>query len=106
MFVGDANISQIQAGVIAHGNEVKIDHCIFYKLRNTVVFFLDSGNGIKTGNGITNSIIFGVSQAVWTVAPDKNFKFENNIIANCRYVWARNFFNTTKNYSIENCVIV
>lgn len=106
VFVGDANISQIQAGVIGHGNEIKIDHCIFYRLRNTVVFFLASGDGIKTGNGITNSIIYGASQAVWTVSPDKDFKFENNIVSNCRYVWAKNFFNTTKNYSIDNCVIV
>lgn len=105
MFVGDANISQIQAGIIAHGNEISIDHCVFYKVRNTVVFFLDSGNGIKNGNSLTNSIIFGVSQAIWTVSPDKDFKFENNIVSNCRYVWVKNNFNTTK-YSIDNCVIV
>jgi hypothetical protein len=28
LFVGDANISQIRVGVIAHGNEVIIDHCL------------------------------------------------------------------------------
>ena len=61
MFVGETNTSQIQVGVIAHGNEVKVDHCVFYKVRNTVVFFQDSGNGIKNGNGLTNSIIFGVN---------------------------------------------
>ena len=105
LFVGDANISQIQAGIIAHGNEIKVDHCVFYKVRNTVVFFLDSGDGIKTGNGIANSIIFGASQAVWTVSPDKDFKFENNIVSDCRYVWAKNDFNTTK-YSVNNCIIV
>jgi hypothetical protein len=105
MFVGDANISQIQAGVIASGDEVRIDHCVFYKLRNSVVFFLDSGNGIKTGNGLTNSIIYGASQAVWTVATDKDFKFENNIVSDCRYVWAKNDFNKTK-YSLNNCIVV
>jgi hypothetical protein len=105
MFVGDANISQIQAGIIAHGNEVNIDHCVFYKIRNTVVYFLDSGNGIKNGNSLTNSIIFGVSQAVWTVSPDNDFKFENNIVSNCSYVWVKNNFNSTK-YSIDHCVIV
>jgi hypothetical protein len=105
MFIGDADISQIHAGVIAHGDEVCIDHCVFYKPRNTVVFFLDSGNGIKNGNSLTNSIIYGASQAVWTVSPDIDFKFENNIVANCRYVWVKNDFNTTK-YSINNCVIV
>jgi len=105
MFVGETDNSQIQAGVIAHGNEIKIDHCLFYKVRNTVVFFQDSGNGIKTGNGITNSIIYGANQAVWTGWPDKDFKFENNIVSNCRYVWVKNDFNPTK-YSINNCIIV
>lgn len=106
MFVGDANISQIQAGVIAIGNEVNIDHCVFYKLRNSVVFFLDSGNGIKHGNSLTNSIIYGTSQAVWTVSPDEDFTFANNIVSDCKYVWAKNNFNTTKNYSIDNCLII
>jgi hypothetical protein len=105
IFVGDANISQIQAGIIANGNEVRIDHCVFYKVRNTVVFFLDSGNGIKTGNSLTNSIIFGASQAVWTVSPDEDFIFKNNIVSNCRYIWVKNDSNPTK-YSIDNCVLV
>jgi hypothetical protein len=106
LFVGETNSSQIQACVIAHGDEIKVDHCVFYKVRNTVVFFQDSGNGIKTGNGITNSIIFGANQAVWTSYPDKDFKFENNIVSNCRYVWAKSYFNATKSYSINNCIIV
>ena len=106
LFVGETNSSQIQAGVIAHGDEVRIDHCVFYKVRNTVVFFQDSGNGIKTGNGITNSIIFGSNQAVWTSSPDKDFKFDNNIVSNCRYVWAKSYFNTSKSYSVDNCIIV
>ena len=105
LFEGDANVSQIQAGVIAHGNEVMIDHCIFYKLRNTVVFFQDTGNGMKTGNGITNSIIFGAAHAVWTVTPDKDFRFENNIVSDCGYVWAKNGINTGK-YAINNCLLV
>ncbi|MBN1398388.1 MAG: hypothetical protein JXA06_10190 [Bacteroidetes bacterium] len=104
MFVGDANVSQIQA-VFVHGNRVRFDHCIFYKVRNTVVFGADSGDGIKTGNGITNSIIYGASQGVWTSFPDKDFKFENNIVSDCRYVWVKGNANNAK-YSIDNCVIV
>jgi hypothetical protein len=105
MFVGETDNSQIQCGIIAHGNEIIIDHCVFYKVRNTIVFFQDSGNGIKNGNCLTNSIIFGANQAVWTAWPDKDFKFENNIVSNCRYVWVKNDFNPTK-YSINNCIIV
>jgi hypothetical protein len=70
------------------------------------VFWEDAGDKIKSGNRLTNSIIFGAFQsAVWTAWPDKDFKFENNIVSNCKYVWVRNSDNTTK-YSLDNCVIV
>lgn len=106
MFVGDKDASHIQVGVIAHGNEIKIDHCVFYNAKNTVVFWLDAGDTIKHGNGITNSIIYGAFQsAVWTSSPDKDFKFENNVVTNSKHVWIRNYENTTK-YAINNCVIV
>lgn len=106
LFMGETESSPIQVGVIANGNEIKIDHCVFYKVRNTVVFLEPSGdNGINNDNGITNSIIFGANQAVWTNAPDKNFTFENNIVSNCRYVWVKGVSNSTI-YSINNSVIV
>ena len=106
LFTGETEGSPIQVGVIAHGDEIKIDHCIFYKVRNTVVYFEPSvENGIKTGNSLTNSIIYGANQAVWTSYPDENFTFKNNIVSNCRYVWVKSDINPTK-YTIENCVIV
>ncbi len=105
MFIGDSNISQLQVGVIAHGNEVMVNHCVFYKLRNTVVFFQSIDDKPKFGNGLTNSIIYGANQAVWTVDDDKDFRFENNIISNCRYVWVRREQNVTK-YRIDNSIIV
>lgn len=98
MFVGDANVSQIQVGVIAFENEITVDHCIFYKLRNAVVFAGDSGR-------FTNSIIFGTSQAVWTASPAKGFDFENNVVADCRYVWVNNYPGAT-NCSMNNCVVL
>ena len=103
LFVGDTNSSQIQA-IFVHGNEVKINHCIFYKVRNTVVLGYGPGKGIRTGCSFTNSIVFGSNQAIWTGGPDKDFKFENNIVSNCRYAWVRGNTNKTK-YSIDNCII-
>lgn len=105
MFIGDANISQIQVGVIANGNGVKVDHCVFYKIRNTVVYFQDSGDRIKSGNSLTNSIIYGVGHGVWTVWPDKDFVFKNNVVSNCKYVWIKNKFNSSK-YSMDDCIVV
>jgi len=106
MFVGDKDASHIQVGIIAHGNEINIDHCVFYNAKNAVVFWEDSGTGIKTGNSFTNCIVYGAFQsAVWTSWPDKDFVFKNSIVTNCKHAWIKNQFNTT-NYSIDNCIIV
>jgi hypothetical protein len=106
VFVGDDDASHIQAGVITHGDSVKINNCVFHKVRNTVVFYEDSENGIKHGNSLTNCIINGTSQsAIWTAWPDTGFVFKNNIVTNCNYVWMKNSFNKTE-YSMENCVLV
>jgi hypothetical protein len=106
LFVGEEDASHLQVGIIAHGNRIRADHCVFYNVRNSVVFWMDAGDGLKTGNGITNSIIYGTTQsAVWTAWPDKDFIFENNIVANCNYVWMKNSFNNTR-YVMNNCIVV
>ena len=106
MFVGDKNASHIQVGIIAHGNEIKIDHCVFYNAKNAVVYWEDSGTGSKTGNSFTNNIVYGAFQcAVWFAWPDKDFIVKNNIITNCKHAWIKNEFNQTK-YSVENCIVV
>ena len=48
---------------------------------------------------------YGAKQGVWTAWPDKDFTFENNIVSNCNHVWVKNYFNTSKNYSIDTCIL-
>jgi hypothetical protein len=106
MFVADRHASHIQVGVMAHGDEIKINQCIFYNAKNAAVYWEDSGSGSKTGNSFTNCIVYGAFQcAVWFAWPDKDFVCKNNIITNCKHAWIKNDFNTTK-YTIENCIIV
>lgn len=106
MFVGDKEASHIQVGIIAHGDEVKIDHCVFYNAKNAVVYWQDAGTGSKTGNSFTNNIVYGAFQtAVWLAWPDNDFLFKNNIILNSKHAFIKNYFNRTK-YSIDNSYIV
>jgi len=106
MFVGDRNAAHLQVGVIAHGNEIKIDHCVFYYANNAVVFWRDAGDNIKSGNELTHSIIVGAGQsAVWTAWPDKDFAFRNNIVTRCKHVWIRNAANSSQ-YALEDCITV
>jgi hypothetical protein len=106
MFVGDEYASHIQVGVIANGNEIKIDHCVFYNAKNAGVYWIGPDDGVKTGNSFTNCIVYGAFQcAVWFAWPDSDFIFKNNIITNCKHVFIRNDFNTSI-YSVENSAIV
>jgi hypothetical protein len=106
MFVGDQQSSVIQVSIIANGNGINVNHCVFFNTNNSVVFYNDSGSGIKTGNKMTNCIVYGADEsAIWTVKPDKDFVYKNNIVANCNFFWIKNPENTTT-YSIDSCVIV
>ncbi len=107
MFLGDMQSSVIQIGIIAHGDSVKVDNCIFYNVNNAVVLYeCNIGKDSKTGNSVTNSIIYGaIESAIWTVFPDKDLIFENNIVTKCKVAWVKNTDNPTK-YSMKNCVIV
>jgi hypothetical protein len=106
MFVGDKDACHIQVGIIAHGDGIKINHCVFYNAKNAVVYWQDTGSGGKTGNSFTNNVVYGAFQtAIWTAWPDNDFLFENNIITRCKHAWIANSFNKTK-YSLNNSIIV
>jgi hypothetical protein len=107
IFLGDLQTSSIQAGIIAHGDSVKVDHCIFYNTNNAVVYWQDSGNGIKTGNSMTYCIVYGTSEsAIWAYSPDNNFVYKNNIVSNCKIFWSTNTLINNAKYTVDNCVIV
>ncbi len=105
LFVADPNAAHIQVGVIAHGDGIRVDHCVFHHARNAVVFWRDGANPLKTGNALTHSIIVGAETAVWTAWPDKDFTFRNNIVTRCKHVWVRNAANSSP-YALADCVIV
>lgn len=106
MFLGDLQTSVIQVGIIAHGDSVKVDHCIFYNANNSVVYWQDAGNGIKTGNSMTYCIVYGASEsAMWASSPDNDFIYKNNIVSNCKIFWSKDPQNNAK-YTLDSCVIV
>jgi hypothetical protein len=107
MFLADLQTSSIQVGVIAHGDSIRVEHCIFYGANNSVVYWEDSGNGIKTGNSMTYCIVYGTSEsAVYPCYTDKDFIFKNNVISNCRIFWSTCPEFNTAQYSLDSCVVV
>lgn len=107
LFVGDKDAAPIQSGILAHGNEIVVDHCIFFNCKNSVVYyFADDNREVKrTGSAMRYCIVYGAYEAgIWTASPDEDFQFHNNIISDCEKFWVHNEINKTV-YNLRNSVI-
>lgn len=84
VFAGDEVTSPNHLGIIANGNGIVIDHCIFYHLKQAIVYWSRK----STGHVMRNTLIYGgYGCGIWTSAIANDFVFENNIIANNNYAW-------------------
>lgn len=84
LFAGDEVNSPNHLGIIANGTGIVIDHCIFYHLKQAIVYWSRK----STGHVMRNTLIFGgYGCGVWTSAIANDFVFENNVIANGQYAW-------------------
>lgn len=84
VFAGDEITSPNHLGIIANGNGIVVDHCIFYHLKQAIVYWSRK----STGHVMRNTLIYGgYGCGVWTSAIANDFIFENNIIANSNYAW-------------------
>jgi hypothetical protein len=106
LFAGNADILPLHVGVIANGSGLVIDHCVFFNCRNPVVYW--KTNGIpSTGNAMRHCLVYQCTfSGIWTTkdtnGPD--FKFENNIIADCQTAWIRERGSTIA-YTIKNSIL-
>jgi hypothetical protein len=84
LFIGDDVAIPNHLPILANGNGIKVDRCIFYKVKQAIVYW--SRN--STGHSMKNTLIYGsYGCGVWTSAIANDFDFDNNIIANGNYVW-------------------
>lgn len=98
--IGEKNTAPVQGGIWAHGEGIKVDHCIFYGCKNALLFF----QNIKDCS-VTHSIIYGAYEAAaWYAGTDADLTFKNNIVANCNFFWIR-APNTYPTYTFSNSII-
>jgi hypothetical protein len=84
MFLGDMVTHPIHVAIIANGNGIDIHHCIFRNNKITVVYW----QGASTGHAMRNCLITGCyGSGLWTAGIQADFKFENNVLDDCRYAW-------------------
>ena len=107
VFIGDKDALPIQSGILAHGNSIIVDHCVFYNCKNSVVFYFADADREKQrkASGMNHCIVYGgYESGIWTASPDENFIFHHNIITHCENTWIHNLKNRTC-YEISNSIL-
>lgn len=92
MFLGDDLTNPLHVAVIAHGNGVKVRHCVFRGSKISVVYW----SGGSRGHAMTHCFCDSVyGSAVWTESIQNDFEYRNNVVSNCNYVWTQSRTMTT-----------
>lgn len=83
-FAGDEVTNPNHLPIIANGNGIVLDHCLFYHVKQGIVYW--SRN--STGHAMRNRLILGsYGCGIWTSGIANDFDFRNNIIADGNYIW-------------------
>lgn len=86
LFLGDIHAAPNHLPVLASGQGVVVDHCVFYGVKDAVVFWYSdrpAENCEMHHNLILN--IYGAAVWSWSLAED--FKYYNNVVANTETFW-------------------
>jgi hypothetical protein len=106
MFIGDRDVIDIYAAVLATGDGFVVDHCIFRNCHACTVFW-DGPQGIAgKGCSMRYCIVDGAYIAgVWTCQTAEDFEFHHNIITRSDYFWMRKRIDNPRKYRIYDCVV-
>lgn len=86
LFLGDIHAAPNHLPVLASGQGIEVDHCVFYGVKDAVVFWYSdrpAENCEMHHNLILN--IYGAAVWSWSLAED--FKYFNNVVANTKTFW-------------------
>ncbi len=84
LFAGDEVTNPNHLGILAEGSGIVVDHCIFYHLKQPIVYW----TGGSKGHAMRNTLVYGAyGCGIWTSGIANDFEFRNNVIANSFYIW-------------------
>lgn len=104
LFLGDIHAAPNHLPVLASGQGVVVDHCVFYGVKDAVVFWFSdrpSENSKMHHNLIVN--IYGA--AVWTWSLAEDFKYYNNVVTNAEAFWILNR-DEKNSFNLSNSLVV
>ena len=70
--------------LLINGNGLVVDHCLFYGIKQTVVFWTPG----STGHAMRNCLVYGsYATGIWTSGVANDLDYRNNVVSNSLYVW-------------------
>jgi hypothetical protein len=104
LFIGDKHAMPNHLSILASGQGVVVDHCVFYNVKDAVVFWF-SERPAERCEMHHNLIVGNYGAAVWTWSAAEDFKYYNNVVANANVFWVLN--RDEKNaFNVSNSVII
>jgi hypothetical protein len=104
LFVGDELVIPNHLGVLASGQGIVVDHCVFYQCKDAVVYWF-SDKPAERCEMHHNLMIDNYGAAVWSWTVADDFKFYNNVVSNNNVFWEVGR-DENRTYTISNSIVV
>jgi hypothetical protein len=104
LFVGDELVIPNHLGVLASGQGIVVDHCVFYQCKDAVVYWF-SDKPAERCEMNHNLLIDNYGAAVWSWTVADDFKFYNNVVSNNNVFWEVGR-DENRTYTISNSIVV
>ena len=104
LFLGDKHAIPNHLAILASGQGVVVDHCVFYNVKDAVVFW-NSDRPAERCEMHHNLVVGNYGAAVWTWSAAEDFKYYNNVVAKANVFWILN--KDEKNaYNLSNSMVI
>ena len=104
LFVGDEHVIPNHLAVLASGQGIVVDHCVFYKCKDAVVYWFSDAPA-KNCEMHHNLLIDNYGGGVWTWTVADDFKFYNNVVSNINVFWEVGY-DDNRIFTFSNSMIV
>lgn len=104
LFIGDRIALPNHLPILADGHGIVVDHCVFYHVKDAVVFFM-SDRPAERCEMHHNLIIGNYGAAVWSWSLAPDFKYYNNVVANTNVFWILDK-NEQASFSLSNSMVL
>jgi hypothetical protein len=104
LFVGDKVAIPNHLAILASGQGILVDHCVFYHCKDAIVFWF-SDRPAEHCEVHHNLFIGNYGANVWSWSAAEDLKFYNNVVWNTNVFWILNR-DGQRSFSISNSLVI